>query len=229
VLRFHGVGESTVAQALDAAGGEPPGVEATICARDGEIHVDLLADPGAEAAAAALEAAMLEPIAGHLFARDERPIAQIVLERCEEAGLTVATAESCTGGLVAAYLTAVPGASAAFLGSVVAYADAVKRAELGVAAETLAAHGAVSPETAAEMARGARERLGADAAVAITGIAGPDGGTPEKPVGLVDLHAVGPAGEHAAELRIAGDRDTVRGRAAVAALHLLHRAVGGPG
>ena len=115
-----------------------------------------------------------------------------MLDACRERGLTLATAESCTGGLVAARLTSVPGSSDVFLGAVVAYADEVKARELGVPAEVLERHGAVSAEAAAAMAAGARARLGADVAVAVTGVAGPGGGTPEKPVGLVYLHAAGP-------------------------------------
>jgi nicotinamide-nucleotide amidase len=138
-------------------------------------------------------------------------------------GLSLATAESCTGGLVAARLTRVPGSSASFLGSVVAYADEVKTGALDVPEPVLAAHGAVSPEVAEAMAEGARRRLGADVAVAVTGIAGPDGGTPEKPVGLVHIHASGPAGSSALTLDVPGEREQIRVRAAVTALHLLRR------
>ena len=126
---------------------------------------------------------------------------------------------------MAARLTDVPGASDVFLGAVVAYANGVKAEQLGVPEEVLREHGAVSAETAAAMARGARERLGADVAVAVTGVAGPDGGTPEKPVGLVFLHASGPPGELGRRLEVPGDRETVRLRATVAALHLVRQLV----
>ena len=148
-----------------------------------------------------------------------------MLSLCRERGLTLAAAESCTGGLVAARLTSVPGSSDVFVGGVVAYADGVKAEALGVPAGVLREHGAVSAETAAAMAAGARERLGADVAVAVTGIAGPGGGTEEKPVGLVHLHAAGPDGARAVDFTSPGDRETVRGRAAVAALHLVRRLV----
>ncbi|HEY2072382.1 MAG TPA: competence/damage-inducible protein A [Gaiellaceae bacterium] len=223
VLRFFGVSESAVARALADAGGDGDGVEATICARDFEIHVDLVVEPGADARADALEAALLTPIEQWLFSRDERPIEAHVLALCRAQGLTLATAESETGGLVAARLTSVPGASDVFVGSVVAYANEVKEAALGVPAELLAEHGAVSAEVAEAMARGARERLGADVAVAVTGIAGPDGGTEEKPVGLVHLHAEGPDGGATRELTFPGDRESIRARSAVMALHLVRR------
>jgi nicotinamide-nucleotide amidase len=222
-LRFFGVSESAVARALEEAGGDGDGVEITICARDFEIHLDLVVAPGAEPRADELEAVLLPPIERWLYSRDERPVEEHVLALLRARGLTLATAESCTGGMVAARLTSVPGASASFLGAVVAYADDVKRAELGVPAETLAEHGAVSAETAAAMAHGARERLGADVAVAVTGIAGPDGGTEEKPVGLVFLHAKGPDGAIGREFSFPGDRQTIRARATVAALHLVRR------
>jgi nicotinamide-nucleotide amidase len=225
VLRFYGASESAVAQALAAAGGEGDGVEVTICARDFEIHVDVVVAPGAEDRASALEAELVRPVERYLFSREETPIEELVLRLCRERGLTVATAESCTGGLVAARLTSVPGSSDVFRGAVVSYADDVKTAELDVPPEVLAEHGAVSAETAAAMAHGARRRLHADVAVAVTGIAGPGGGTPEKPVGLVHVHAAGPMGERALEFGFPGDRATVRGRATVAALHLVRRLV----
>jgi nicotinamide-nucleotide amidase len=225
VLRFFGASESAVARALDAAGGDGDGVEATICARDFEIHVDLVADAGAEARADGLEARLVEPVAQYLFARGEDSIEEIVLARCRERGLTLATAESCTGGMVAARLTSVAGSSDVFLGAVVSYADEVKAAQLGVPDAVLEEHGAVSAETAAAMARGARDRLGADVAVAVTGIAGPGGGSEAKPVGLVYLHASAASGDRPLELTLPGDRATIRGRAAVAALHLVRRLV----
>jgi nicotinamide-nucleotide amidase len=223
VLRFYGASESAVAKALADAGGDGGGVEATICAREFEIHVDLLIEPGAETRGEELERALVEPLAPYLFARDERTVEALVLDLCRARGWSLGTAESCTGGLVAARLTSVPGSSDVFAGSVVAYANGVKEAELGVTRATLAQHGAVSAETAAEMAAGVRARLGVDVAVSVTGVAGPDGGTPEKPVGLVHLHAETPEAGHGIEFSFPADRATVRSRATVAALHLTRR------
>jgi len=222
VMRFYGASESEVAQALAAAGGDGNGVDVTICARDFELHVDLFVQPGAEARAAELEAGLESR---HLFSREETGTADLVLSLLRERGLTLATAESCTGGLVSARLTDVPGSSDVFVGGIVAYSNEVKAAQLVVSDDVLREHGAVSAETAAAMARGARERLGADVAVAVTGVAGPDGGTEEKPVGLVFLHASGPMGEKQLRFDVPGDRPTIRGRAAVAALHLVRRLV----
>jgi nicotinamide-nucleotide amidase len=221
VLRLFGVSESAVARALEEAGGDGGGVEATICARDFEIHVDLLVDTGSEERADALEAALAEQLEPWLFARDERRVEELVLSLAVAQSLRIATAESCTGGLVAARLTSVPGSSRSFVGSVVAYADEVKRSELGVPEELLAQHGAVSAEVAAAMAEGVRAGLGADVAVAVTGVAGPGGGTPEKPVGRVYLSAAGPNGSLARMLDLPGEREQVRVRATVTALHLL--------
>jgi nicotinamide-nucleotide amidase len=200
--------------------GDGEGVEVTICARDFEIHVDFVVQPGAEARAETLEAALVGPVAQWLYGRDERGVEEHVLALCRARGLTLATAESCTGGLVAARLTSVPGSSDVVLGGIVAYANEVKERELGVPAELLLEHGAVSAEVAEAMARGARARLGADVAVSVTGVAGPDGGTPEKPVGLVYVHAEGPAGGLGRELSFPGDRASIRARSVVIALHL---------
>jgi nicotinamide-nucleotide amidase len=221
VLRFFGASESAVAQALADAGGDGGGVEATICARDFEIHVDLLVEPGADERADQLAAALRALLQRHLFAEDERPIEEIVLALCRARGLTLTTAESSTGGMVAERITSVPGASDVFAGSVVTYSNSLKHHLLGVSNELLERHGAVSAEVAAAMASGARMQLGSDVAVAITGIAGPGGGTPDKPVGLVYLHGATPDAERARELNLPGERDQIRGRSTVAALHLL--------
>ena len=226
VLRMFGVSESAVAKALADAGGDGDGVEVTICARDFEIHVDFVVEPGAGERADTLERDFLEPLGQYVFGRDERTVEELVLEQCRGAGLTLGTAESCTGGLVAARLTSVPGSSDVFRGGVVAYEDDVKRALLDVPDGLLRAHGAVSAEVAAAMAAGARERLGVEAAVSVTGIAGPGGGTPEKPVGLVFVHAAAPGGERALKLEIPGEREWVRGRATATALHLVRRLLG---
>lgn len=223
VLRFFGASESAVASALADAGGDGDGVEATICARDFEIHVDLYAEPGAEGRARELADALRAPLERYVFSEDDRRIEEIVLELCRANGLTLATAESCTGGLVSGRLTSVPGASDVFRGGVVAYSDELKTRLLGVPAEVLAEHGAVSADTAAALAHGARERLGADVGLAVTGVAGPGGGTAEKPVGLVFLHAAAPGGERALEFSVPGDRQAIRARTAVSALHLVRR------
>jgi nicotinamide-nucleotide amidase len=222
-LRFFGTPESAVARALEEAGGDGDGVEATICAREFEIHVDLVVDPGGADRAAAIAGSLRDGLGKYLFSEDERSVSEIVLDLCRRRGLTLATAESCTGGLVAARLTSVPGSSDVFLGGVVAYANGVKEDELGVPRSVLERNGAVSAEAAEAMAHGARERLRADVAVAVTGVAGPGGGTEEKPVGLVFVHASGPDGDEARRTDLPGDREMVRGRATAAALHLVRR------
>jgi nicotinamide-nucleotide amidase len=216
VLRFFGASESEIARALEGVE-EPPGVDVTVCARDFEIHVDVFG-PG-DAVVDVLRAR----VGRHLFADDETPVEAIVLNACRARGWALATAESCTGGMVAQRITSVPGSSAAFVGAVVAYANEVKATELGVPEAVLQEHGAVSAETAAAMAQGARERLRADVALAVTGIAGPGGGTPEKPVGLVHLHAETPETSRGVEFVYGSDRESVRRRATVAGLHLLRR------
>jgi PncC family amidohydrolase len=141
--------------------------------------------------------------------------------RCIARGVTVSTAESCTGGLVAHLLTEVPGSSAYLLGGVVAYSDAVKRAELDVPAELLERHGAVSAQVAVAMADGVRARLGTDLGVGVTGIAGPDGGSDAKPVGLVYVAVAGLGPADVRRFTWPGDRSANKRDSAQAAIELL--------
>jgi nicotinamide-nucleotide amidase len=222
-LRLFGPGESQVAKAFGEAGGDGGGLEVTICARDFEVHVDLVAEPQAEERLLALETKLVAELGDWVYSTDGRTVEELVLDRCRERGLTLATAESCTGGLIAARLTAVSGASDVLRVGIVSYANEAKVDQLGVPEELLERHGAVSAEVAAAMARGARERLGVDVAVSVTGVAGPGGGTAEKPVGLVYYHAETPDGSRGATFSFPGDRDSIRRRSVVAALHLVRR------
>ena len=150
-----------------------------------------------------------------------RPLAERLQEICLAAGLTVATAESCTGGRIADALTDVAGASGYLRGGVVAYADAIKRELLGVPALVIEQHGAVSAQAARAMAAGARARLGVDLAVAVTGIAGPTGATPGKPIGLAYVAVADPAGIEIRRFTWSGDREANKAASANAALELL--------
>jgi nicotinamide-nucleotide amidase len=222
-LRLYGVSESSVARTLHEAGGDGDGLDVTVCARDFEIHVDAIAEPGAEMRTEVLFSALRAEHERHVFAEDGRRVEEMVLGLCRALGVTLGTAESCTGGLVGERLTSVPGASDVYLGGVVAYADSVKEAQLGVSGDLLRDYGAVSAEAAAAMARGVRERLGADVGLAVTGVAGPGGGTPDKPVGLVFIHVEGPDASHGADFSYPGDRESIRRRAAIGVLHLARR------
>jgi nicotinamide-nucleotide amidase len=148
-----------------------------------------------------------------------------LIAHLREARVLVAVAESCTGGMLSERITAVPGASEVYVGGIVAYANEVKTALLGVPAETLETSGAVSPETAVAMAQGVRQMMGADLAAATTGIAGPGGGTPDKPVGLVYVAVAGAAGELVQRHLFHGDREAIRRQACDAALAMLQQAL----
>jgi nicotinamide-nucleotide amidase len=221
LVRTYGIGESHVADLFAEAGGDPEGVETSICARNFEIEIDIRAEAGSEANGAAMSERMTAALGDFVFATDERPLAELVLDLLRERGWTAATAESCTGGLVAGRLTDIAGSSDAFAGGAVVYSNELKMSLLGVPAGLLEAHGAVSAEVAEAMAEGARERLGADVAVSVTGVAGPGGGTPEKPVGLVYMHVASPAGGEGRRMEWPGDRAIVRARATAGALQLL--------
>jgi nicotinamide-nucleotide amidase len=221
LLRTYGIGESHVADLFAEAGGDTEGVETSICARDYELEIDIRARPDRSDAATALWERLRESLEPHVFATDERPIAEIVLDLAAQRSVTLATAESCTGGMVAAELTEVPGSSSVFVGSAVTYSDEMKQRLLGVPGEVLQRHGAVSAETAKAMADGARAQLGAGVAVAVTGVAGPGGGSEAKPVGLVYVHASAPWGELGRNMQWPGGRHDIRRRATMSALHLL--------
>lgn len=190
-------------------------------------RVDLLLQArGASAAAelAAMEEAFVAVVGEDLFGRDHDTLPGVVLQRLRERDWRLIVAESCTGGAVASTLVGVPGASDVFLGGVVAYANRLKTSLLGVSAGLIEGCGAVSAEVAEAMAAGAR-KLGADCALAVTGIAGPTGGSEAKPVGTVEMAAVTPGGVRRARHRFPGDRDMVRELAVNFALDLLRRAV----
>ena len=166
---------------------------------------------------------LVQLVGEHYYGDDDADLAALVLARLRQGRHRLGIAESCTGGLVAERITAVPGASDTFIGGVVAYADAVKTGTLNVPLETVTAHGAVSEETVRAMAEGAQRLFAVDCSVAVTGIAGPSGGTPEKPVGTVWLAARIDADTRAVRRVFPGDRDEIRSRAAQAALDLLRR------
>ncbi|OGU00465.1 MAG: hypothetical protein A2085_07085 [Gemmatimonadetes bacterium GWC2_71_10] len=229
-VRTTGIGESALHDKIgDLDGALPPGITlAWLPSYDG-VDLRLTAWDLAEAeAGAALQsaAATLEQRAGrHAYGRDRDDLAAVVLRLLEERGAKLAVAESCTGGLVGSRLTAIAGSSRVFLGGVVAYHDDVKLGFLGVSADTLSLHGAVSEETARDMAAGAARAFGADAAVAVTGIAGPAGGSEAKPVGTVWIAARWQGADRAFRYLLPGDREDIRRRATQLALDALRRAV----
>ena len=192
--------------------------------RGGELEIVTRYEPDAADIYAAFEAIVRERHARVLYSDDGSHIDEQVAALLLEQGLTVAVAESCTGGLVLGRLTDRPGASAFLRGGIVAYANDVKAQLAGVPAELIEAHGAVSEEVAVALADGARERVGADIGIGVTGVAGPDGGTPEKPVGLVWIALTAADGRRLvrrADQR--GTRADVRERTTTAAMHLLRR------
>jgi nicotinamide-nucleotide amidase len=227
VLRCAAVTESDVQVATQDVLAGRADVEFTVLASPGDVRV-VLHDRGIGATGLA---ELADDVAGRLgpicYSRDGSGLAETVLRLARERGETIATAESCTGGLIASSLTAVPGASSVFLGGAVTYSDDSKTAALGVPAGMLARYGAVSEEVARAMAEGARDAFGATHAVSVTGIAGPDGGSDDKPVGTVWFALADPDGSSAELRRMPGDRELVRVRSAVVALDLLRRRLAG--
>jgi len=161
-------------------------------------------------------------VGAYVYGEGETDLAAVILDQCRAASLKLAVAESCTGGLLGERITNIPGSSEVFLGGVIAYHNDVKRDWLGVSSEDLARFGAVSEEVVLKMATGVCARFGADVGIAITGIAGPGGGTPEKPVGLVWIAVAAPEAR-ARRFQMIGDRAEIRERAAQAALEMVRR------
>jgi competence/damage-inducible protein CinA-like protein len=228
-LRTIGIGESALADLLGPLAKGPPGlplaylpsVEGTdlrLTTRDSSSQV---AQEKLMAGAAQLRAVLGQ----YVYGEEKTDLAAVVLDLLRKRGMKIAVAESCTGGMLGARLTAIPGSSDVMVGGVIAYANEVKELHLGVGAETLRANGAVSEETAREMAVGVCERFGASVGVAITGIAGPGGGTPEKPVGTVCIAVATGGVERSVRVQMLGDRDEVRRRSAQAALNLVRRSL----
>lgn len=223
LVRLWGIPESRGSQVLVELGHEDsPERRVTICARDGELEV---AVRGSDVAAVdTLVDALHSRFDDAVFAiDDDRDIVEFVGELLHARGWSLGLAESCTGGMLGAMVTALAGSSAWFLGSAVTYANSAKVALVGVSQATLDEHGAVSEATAREMARGARVAFGSDVGIGITGVAGPGGGTPDKPVGTAHVAIATPAGERHLPLRMPGNRAIVRRRSCQIALHELRR------
>lgn len=231
-LRTTGVPESALAERIGDV--EEELAPLTLAYIPTEAGVDLrvtawgLEPADAERQLAAAVALLRPKLEDHCYGDGDTDLARVVLERVRERHWRLAVAESCTGGLIGARLTAIPGASDTFVGGVVAYADEVKRAVLGVPAEILEQHGAVSEPAVRALLEGAQRVFGAEAAIAVTGIAGPGGGTPEKPVGTVWLAARAREEIRTVKRVFPGERDEIRQRSAQAGLDLLRRMLPAP-
>jgi len=227
-LLTTGIGESRVQEMVEADL-QPlvrRGLEIGYCARPGAVDVRLVASGAtAEKLVGEAEAVVQRILGENIFGRDDEEIEQVVVKLLAQKKKTLALAESCTGGLIASRITDVPGASEVFLGGVVGYANAAKEKIIGVRAKTLKQHGAVSGAVAQEMALGVREKFGSDFALAVTGIAGPGGGTAEKPVGTVFIALASAAGVEVKVFLNAWDRATFKQVTATQALEWLRRAV----
>lgn len=240
-LRTTGCGESDLQERIGVGVGVPGSADPFVLSmrtRLPENHVKLRFHPGvSDAEVIATTREIAARVGSPLFAIEGLPeplpgvdseggeLAEVVGRALVRTGATLAVAESCTGGRIASMCTAIPGSSAWFLEGAVTYANAAKERALGVSASTLAEHGAVSEPVAREMAEGLRARSGATWALSTTGVAGPTGGSPEKPVGLVHLALAGPTGTVHRVIRSSGERERIQALAAAAALDLLRRTV----
>lgn len=226
-LRTTGIAESALADRLGEMAGGFPGL--SLAYLPGHDGVDLrltargVTVPESERALGDAIARLRERAGNHVYGEDGADLAGTVLDLCRKRKARIAVAESCTGGLLGARITAIPGSSEVFMGGIIAYADEVKRRDLGVKAEDIATHGAVSEPVVRQMAAGVRRHFETEIGMAITGVAGPGGGSVEKPVGTVWLSVDVGSQVSAVLTRLIGDREEIRYRAAQGALALLWR------
>lgn len=228
-VRLSGVPESVADEKLDPVRARWPDARFTILASGGEVsfHASLVQKTAAAARATRdrLRREILAAVGAHAHGESDETLERALGRRLKRKRLTLAAAESCTGGLLGARVTSVPGSSAWFTGGVIAYDNRIKARQLGVPKRVLVRHGAVSAESAAAMAAGVRREMGTSIGVSITGVAGPGGGTKEKPVGLVFVAVSGPGrAASGRRLQLNGQRESVRARAVSAALRLAYDA-----
>jgi nicotinamide-nucleotide amidase len=227
VLKIAGMPESAVDELCAPVYSRFENPQTTILGAPGQVELHLVAQGAGDADALGrieeLARLLREALPGRIFSEDGRELPRVVTDLLRERSLTLALAESCTGGLLSARLTEIPGVSAVLERSVVSYANRAKVEALGVDAALIERHGAVSEEVAAAMAVGVMQAARSDVALAITGIAGPDGGTPEKPVGLVFVAICGAAGTRVRRNHFPGGRELVRQQATQIALEMLRR------
>ncbi|MBU0676802.1 MAG: competence/damage-inducible protein A [Verrucomicrobia bacterium] len=223
VFQVCGMGESDIISLLEINDFPPEEIDIAYCAAPGRVEVRLSAPHEREDELESAASALRSLLGHHVFTEDRRAMEEVVGGMLRERGVKLATAESCTGGLVGERITAVAGSSDYYLGGIISYANKVKVAELGVDWATLASDGAVSEAVARQMAEGVRESLGADYSIAVTGIAGPAGGTEEKPVGLVYIAVADKHRTIIKKKRFPGDREWIRLWTCQFALDLLRR------
>jgi nicotinamide-nucleotide amidase len=228
LVRLFGIPESELAGALremETAGVPVGDLEITTCLRRGEMEIASVYSPSADSSYAAFVEALRERFGEMLFSPDGATVDAQVAALLRDGGLSVAVAESCTGGLLAGRLTDLAGCSDYFVGGAVVYSNSAKASVVAVDERLIEERGAVSPEVAFALAGGARDVFGASVGVGITGIAGPGGGSDEKPVGMVCVCVVAPAGVVSRVVHLPGDRAAVRDRTTTVAMHLLRRAL----
>ncbi|MBE6707416.1 MAG: competence/damage-inducible protein A [Ruminococcaceae bacterium] len=231
-IHFFGIGESALEEKIKSIMTESQNPTVAPYCKEGEVRLRVTAKAQNESQAVKMCDAMIEKIVGHevgefIYGIDVDSLEHALVNALHEHSLSICTAESCTGGLIAERITAVAGCSDVFFGGCVTYTNEIKQRLLGVSAETLDTYGAVSAETAMEMARGAREKLGTDIAVSATGIAGPSGGTPETPVGTVFIGVSTQNGESFRKLSLSSmrSRDYIRTVSATNAFDIALKAV----